>query len=155
VVHIAAPLLASITGAAETAYPQECCGLLVGRDAPRGKRAGGSEGRLEVTAVRPSPNVTDGDPRKSFLVDARVHFELMRELGDGPERIIGHYHSHPDETARPSAHDRESVFYPDHVWVIIAVDDGRAGEVAAFAFDRDRGQFREIGLASQSGDLDP
>jgi len=77
----------------------------------------------------------------------------MRDLREGPERIIGHYHSHPDHPARPSEHDRKSVFYPDHIWVIVGVvgeaDGGRAGDVAAYVFDGDDnggGDFREIDL---------
>ena len=138
-IRIPQKLVAEITGAAEGAHPEECCGLLVGR--------GGEAGDVLVTRLAPSPNVADGDRRKSFLVDAKIQFDLMRELGDGPDKIVGNYHSHPGAPARPSDHDRQSVYYPDHVWVIVAVEDGRAGEVAAYVFDRDDDNFREIGLA--------
>lgn len=137
-IQISAPLLALITEAAEAAYPKECCGLLAGSD-------DGGDG-YRVTRVEPSPNVAEGDQKDSFLVDAKIQFDLMRDLGDGPERIIGHYHSHPDHPARPSERDRQSVFYPEHIWVIVGVDGGRAGDVAAFVFDGANGDFREIGL---------
>ena len=141
-IQIPAPLLALITTAAEAAYPKECCGLLAGRD------DGGDE--IRVTRVEPSPNLAEGDQRDSFLVDPKIQFDLMRDLGDGPERIIGHYHSHPDHPARPSERDRQSVFYLDHIWVIVSVaggvDGGRAGDVAAYVFDGADGDFREIGL---------
>ncbi len=138
-IRIGSNLLAEITGAAERADPEECCGLLVGR--------GDQAGDVLVTRLAPSPNVAEGDRRKSFLVDAKVQFDLMRELGDGPERIVGNYHSHPGAPARPSEHDRKSVYYPDHVWIIVAVEDGRAGETAAYVFDPDDDNFREVGLA--------
>ncbi len=142
-IHIPAPLLAQITVAAEAAYPKECCGLLAGRD--------DGSGGVRVTRVEPSPNLAEGDQRDSFLVDPKIQFDLMRDLGDGPERIIGHYHSHPDHPARPSERDRQSVFYPEHIWVIVAVEEGhaggRAGDVAAYVFDGADGDFREIGLA--------
>jgi len=142
-IHIPAPLLAKITEAAEAAYPKECCGLLAGRD--------DGNGGVRVTRVEPSPNVAEGDQLDSFLIDAKIQFDLMRDLGDGPDRIIGHYHSHPDHPARPSERDRQSVFYPDHVWVIVSVNGGvkagSAGDVAAFMFDGASGDFREIGLA--------
>ena len=127
-----------IADAAEAAYPDECCGLLVGRAEASGDRF--------VTRVAASPNVAEGDTRDSFVVDPRIQFDLMRELGDGPERIVGHYHSHPDHGATPSERDRQSVFYPDHVWVIVAVDGGRAGDMTAHLFDAGRGRFREIPL---------
>ena len=136
--------MAEITEAAERAHPEECCGLLVGR--------GDEAGDVLVTRLAPSPNVADGDRRKSFLVDAKVQFDLMRELGDGPENIVGNYHSHPGAPARPSEHDRKSVYYPDHIWVIVAVEDGRAGKIAAYVFDPDDNNFREVGLAEPDGD---
>lgn len=137
-IQIPAPLLATITGAAEAAYPKECCGLLAGRDSDAGD--------VLVTWVEPSPNVTENDSHDRFLVDAKIQFDLMRELGDGPDRIVGHYHSHPDHPPRPSDRDRQSVFYPDHVWVIVGVEEGHAGEVAAYVFDQDDGDFHDIGL---------
>ncbi len=127
-----------IADAAEAAYPDECCGLLVGRAEASGDRL--------VTRVEASPNVAEGDTRDSFLVDPRIQFDLMRELGDGPECIVGNYHSHPDHGATPSERDRRSVFYPDHVWVIVAVDGGRAGDMTAHLFDAGHGRFREIPL---------
>ncbi len=127
-----------IADAAEAAYPDECCGLLVGRAEASGDRL--------VTRAEASPNVAEGDHRKNFAVDDKVHFNLMRELRDGPERIVGNYHSHPDHGATPSERDRRSVFYPDHVWVIVAVDGGRAGDMTAHLFDAGRGRFREIPL---------
>ena len=127
-----------IAEAAEAAYPDECCGLLVGRAEATGDRL--------VTRVEASPNVAEGNTRDSFLVDPKIQFDLMRELGDGPESIVGHYHSHPNHGAVPSERDRRSVFYPDHVWVIVAVDGGRAGDMTAHLFDAGRGRFREIPL---------
>lgn len=137
-IRIPGALLASITGAAEAAYPRECCGLLAGRE--------NDAGEVLVTRVAPSPNVTEANTRDSFLIDPQIQFDLMRELNGGPGRIVGHYHSHPDLPARPSERDRQSVFYPDHVWVIVAVEAGRAGQVAAYVFDRADGDFRDIAL---------
>ncbi len=139
-IHIPQPLLKSIMEAAEAAYPLECCGLLVGR--------GEAAGDVMVTRVEPSPNRSEGDRRKSFLVDPKIQFDLMRELDDGPDDIIGNFHSHPDHPPRPSDHDLQSVFYPEHVWIIVAVDDGRAGEIAAYSFDEKNERFLEIGLAA-------
>lgn len=139
-IHLPPAVLTLIFEAAEAAYPEECCGLLVGL---------GGEAGLRVTRAEASPNVAEGDRRKSFLVDAKVQFDLMRGLGEGPERIIGNYHSHPDHEAEPSERDRQSVYYPDHVWLIVSVENGRAAGAAAFRYDG--GQFLEIPLDSGPG----
>jgi proteasome lid subunit RPN8/RPN11 len=52
VIVLAAAQLEDIRRAAESAYPEECCGLLLGRS-----RAG----KIEVAKVVTSPNVALGD----------------------------------------------------------------------------------------------
>ncbi len=131
-------LLQRIAGAAEHAYPEECCGLLIGR--------GDDASRVDVTRIAASRNVAEGRERDSFEVDPKLRFDLMRELNDGPDRIVGHYHSHPDHPARPSVRDTEMAWEPDLVWVIVSVEDGRAGPVTAHVFDSRNGRFREIAI---------
>ena len=132
--------LKQITEAAEAAYPEECCGLLVGRSEPSGDRV--------VMRVIASPNVVEGGARDRFEVDPQVRFDVQRALEDGLERIVGHYHSHPDHAAQPSGRDLEMAWEPDLVWLIVAVYDGRASETTAHLLDRDAGRFRPIRLAT-------
>ena len=99
---IAPTYLDQMTRAAEAAYPRECCGLLVGKDT--------NDGFVTITKVVASDNVHPSGGNDRFEVDPRVRFDLMRELGEigdkprSSERIIGHYHSHPNHSAEPSAH---------------------------------------------------
>ena len=139
------PLLKRIVDAAESAYPRECCGLLVGRTDPAGD--------LVVTGIAESPNVAEGGPGDRFEVDPRVRLDLMRALENRDERIIGHYHSHPDHPAQPSQRDLEMAWEPDLVWLITAVLDGQAIHTAAHVLDPEGRQFREIGLGT--GDWQP
>ena len=131
-----------IAKAAEAAYPEECCGLLVGRCEASGDRV--------VTRVVASPNVAEGGARDRFEVDPQLRFDVQRALEDGPERIIGHYHSHPDHPAQPSERDLEMAWEPDLVWLIVAVEDGRATETTAHLLDRDEGRFRPMRLATRA-----
>lgn len=135
-------LVARMTDAAEDAYPEECCGLLIGRRQETGD--------FTVTEAVPSPNVAGGDHADSFEVSPQLRFNLMRRLGDGPEQIIGHYHSHPGHPGEPSARDLEMAFEPDMVWLIIAVENGLAQPPRAHIVDTDTagqaGGFREIEL---------
>ena len=133
-------LLKRIVDAAEAAYPEECCGLLVGRTDASGGRV--------VTRVEASPNVVEGGTRDRFEVDPQLRFDLLRALEGGPERIIGHYHSHPDHPAQPSERDLEMAWEPDLVWLIVAVEKGRATRITAHLMDRDAGRFREIRLTT-------
>ncbi|MCW9035171.1 MAG: M67 family metallopeptidase [Alphaproteobacteria bacterium] len=118
---------------AEEAYPQECCGLLVGLRE--------SEDKVKVTRVIPSPNMSTDDLTKRFEVDPRLQFELMRHLRDKPEVIVGHYHSHPDHPPLPSETDLKMALDPDMVWVIIGVEQGQAGITKAFSLESDGSAF--------------
>ena len=135
-VRLAPGVAEAIRAAAEAAYPEECCGLLVGR-----RDGGNDEVDADVTVTRAvaSANVLDGDRRRGFEVDPKVRFDVMRALendADGRD-IVGHYHSHPDHPAEPSARDREMAFEPAMVWLIVGVPGGRADAVNAFAVTAD------------------
>ncbi|MHA1597421.1 MAG: Mov34/MPN/PAD-1 family protein [Alphaproteobacteria bacterium] len=143
-IAIPAAILKQIEKAAEDAYPEECCGLLTGIRTP--------DGDVAVSRVATSPNVATANRQQRFEVDPVVRFELMRDLGgdggDGPETIIGHYHSHPDHPARPSAHDLKMAFETDLIWLIVAVEAGRATDNAAWAVNGDADGFDAVGINS-------
>ncbi len=137
--------LRGIERAAEAAYPRECCGLIAGLEEKGGD--------IMVTRVRPSRNVATPERSDRFEIDPETRFRLMREIGefdrlDGAagERIVGHYHSHPDHPALPSAHDLEMAFEPDLFWLIVAVDKGRATDTAIHRLDPARQVFRQLGF---------
>ncbi|MCE2510202.1 MAG: M67 family metallopeptidase [Alphaproteobacteria bacterium] len=135
--------LADIEAAAEAAYPYEACGLLVGR-------AVGADA-IEVTRVVPSRNVAaEQEARKDrFEIDPKLRFDVMRECEGGPEDIVGHYHSHPDHPAEPSAIDLSMAYDREYVWVIAAVAAGRVARVAAHRLNRAGDAFEEIPLRVQ------
>jgi [CysO sulfur-carrier protein]-S-L-cysteine hydrolase len=137
-VAIPAELLKKITDAAENSYPDEACGLLVGTFKPRGV--------ILVSSVEAAANVAEGSRGDRFEVDPRVRFALMRRLRGGAERLIGHYHSHPNHPALPSRRDLEMAFEPDLVWLITSVMGGRAAETTAHIPEPVAGCFRRIEL---------
>lgn len=137
-ITIAAALMDQITQAAERAYPDECCGMLAGIDE--------ADGGVRISRVAASANVAEGRQRDRFEVDPKVRFDLMRQIEGGPERIIGHYHSHPDHPARPSEHDVKMAFEPDLLWLIIGLKDGRTTNVTAHKIVEEQAAFQEIPL---------
>ena len=141
-IFIPGALLKVIIDEAETAAPEECCGLLVGRNWTEGQ----SDNDLVVTRVAPSTNVIEGDPLKSFEVDPKLRFDLMREIKDTDKRIIGVYHSHPDQSAQPSARDLAQAWEPELTWLIVSLINGQAVHTTAHALNADANQFEEVGL---------
>ena len=133
---ISPDLLSKIETAAADAYPAESCGLLVGH--------GSIDKRIVMTRVEISSNRTENNMRDSFEIDPQRRFDLMRELKDGPEQIVGHFHSHPNGAAQPSARDAQQAWEPALVWVITSVAKGQPSETAAFAFDEESRAFRSL-----------
>ena len=130
--------MALIEAAARAAYPDECCGLLAGTgDAAAGYR---------VSRVVASANLRAGERSDRFEIDPQVHFDLIHALKNTPEEIIGHYHSHPDHPAEPSARDLEMAWVDDLVWLITAVADGIPTTTKAHMVDRRASQFHQIRL---------
>jgi len=129
--------LTGIAAAAEAAFPAEGCGLLVGR----GRRI------VRVSRIIPADNLERDRRSDRFELDPAIRFAAERSLRGGPDRIVGHWHSHPNGSAHPSVEDIARAFEPDLIWLIVAVSrgsDGRpqAGAILAHRLDADAGTAR-------------
>ena len=119
---------ASLRDQAQLAYPKECCGLLIGRE----------EGPdLLVTRVLPSMNQDPDGGARAFEVDPALILAWHKRLRGTPERIIGHYHSHPNEPARPSVTDLDRAWEPGMIWLILSVGRGKLTELGAFRYSEE------------------
>ncbi|WP_083875741.1 Mov34/MPN/PAD-1 family protein [Caenispirillum salinarum] len=125
-------LAESIRAAARSAYPDEGCGLLVGQ----GER---------VTRVVPSRNVALRG-RDRFEVDPRVRLDLMKALRGTPERLLGHWHSHPDAPAVPSATDLAQAYEPALLWLICGVSGTGEAALSAWKMVPEAGAFTPVPL---------
>ena len=137
-VRLSPAQLQAIERAAEAAYPEEACGLLVGHSEPGGA--------CRVSTVAASANVAEPPRTRRFEVDPKLRLRLERELRDSPDSIIGVYHSHPNGSAAPSETDISMIFEPDMIWLITAVADGRAGATRAYKPAEEGAAFRPLGL---------
>ena len=144
---ISSDLLLRIRKEAASAFPEECCGLLIGE-----RR---SDDRIKVHDLVPAANVAP-DRRQRFEVDPAVHLRCQRALRGTGRRVVGHYHSHPGGRAEPSFRDIESISDPALIWVIVAVGtDMDVGEIRAWRVKDDMSGFHEIpGLADELGQED-
>ena len=97
---------------AETCYPMECCGFLLGM------RQGDS---LRVVEALPAANTASGRNRYRIAPEAALEAELhSRRRG---LEVIAIYHSHPETGAFPSAVDRDEAI-PGTVHVIAGRGEG-------------------------------
>lgn len=163
---LAPEALQQIVEAAQAAYPEECCGLLVGVCDSRGertvRRAVASRNVAGEYAAGGAPEdssvgETGGEGlrdllRRRFEVDPLLRLRLMRELEGSGESIVGHYHSHPDHPAQPSSHDLECVWEPELVWLITSVVKGKAVSTTAYLADAEGRAFHEVEWRTSGGD---
>ena len=115
---MAAAAWEAILAHADTAWPDECCGLLLG------------QGRM-VDEVRPARNIAR-DPGRRFLIDPADHFAALREARVRGRTVLGAYHSHPHGEPSPSETDiAEAV--EDGQFIHVIASPPREGRPAALA----------------------
>jgi proteasome lid subunit RPN8/RPN11 len=120
------------------AYPDECCGALLGR--PR-------DGGARIERVERLPNSRGDERRRRYRIDAREYrrVETLAEA-EGLE-LLGFYHSHPDHPATPSEFDREHAL-PSFHYLVLSVDSKGSGELGSWILSEDRGAFAQEELTA-------
>lgn len=139
-IRISAKLADEIRRHGVEAYPQECCGALLGRD---GVGEGGDAPReREIVAVLGLANQREDSPRNRFSVAPRDVIAADQEAQANGLEVVGWYHSHPDHPARPSEYDREHA-WPWYSYVIVKVEKGEAREMTSWRLKEDRKEYEE------------
>ena len=115
-------------------YPNECCGILVGRDETDGQRV--------VDRLEPGQNVFEaGEQYHRFSIDPTLQLKAERAAEAEGRVVLGFYHSHPDHPARPSEYDREHA-WPFYSYVIVSIARGAAVDMTSWVLDEKTEQFR-------------
>src|SRR5262245_7956981 len=94
-------------------YPNETCGLLLGRR--DGKR-------VRVLGDWPARNVCRERARDRFELDPQDSLAAEAAASQAGLSLVGVWHSHPDHPAKPSPTDR-AMAWPDWSYLILAVDE--------------------------------
>jgi proteasome lid subunit RPN8/RPN11 len=133
---------AEFAALAVEAFPREACALLVGRE---------EGGALVVERIVPAANLAVS-PEREFELDPAVHVAELRRLRDvgGPQKILGHWHSHPNGRAEPSAQDVAMIFDPAMLWLISAVDAAGAAPPQAFRPRGDASGFDPFSIQTEA-----
>lgn len=108
----------------EETYPEECCGILIG------KREGDT--RTVLSALRCTNTRTDS-PQSRYRIDPRELVQAQREARERGLDIVGFYHSHPDHPAQWSPTDLEEAHWTGCSYVITSVEKGSARETKSYA----------------------
>jgi proteasome lid subunit RPN8/RPN11 len=129
----------------EHTYPEECCGILLG------KVVGD---RKIVVEVIPTINAwRDGElaadvsqqekvhsKRDRYIIPPQQILQAQKTARDRGLDIIGFFHSHPDYPAMPSECDHLNA-WDIYVYAIVSVMEGKATTVNSWVLD-ERGLFQ-------------
>src|ERR1700746_1544445 len=119
-IKIPASLMREIYDHMESAYPHECCVLMIGTSV-------GSE--HVVHAFRKCRNLNTERAHDRYEMDPLCMLKTQREFENGPWDIIGIYHSHPDHPSRASQTDTDRALDAQafvYSFVIVSVQKGKA-----------------------------
>ena len=140
--------LQTIQAHAESTYPEECCGLLLGHLS--------SETKMLIE-VLPTENSWDAEmvdvfqqvehssqgkfsKRNRFSIAPQVMLKAQKDARDRNLNIIGIYHSHTDHPAIPSEFDR-AIAWTEYSYIIVSVRQGSACDLKSWTLD-DNHQFQ-------------
>lgn len=114
-------------------YPEECCGVLIGRC---------HSGATSVERVLSVGNERDDSRHNRYLITPETVLAAHKEARALGLDVIGYYHSHPDQPARPSDFDREHA-WPGVSYLIVSVEKRQVVETRSWRISEDRGSFEE------------
>ena len=128
-------LLQLIANHAQSTYPEECCGFLIGTTITE----------KWVRRVLPAPNSNHQSRTNRYSIDpveiVRADETAQRESLD----LLGIYHSHPDAPPQPSLIDRQFA-WPTYTYLIVSIDNRVVKEVGAWQLSKDECNFRSEDL---------
>jgi proteasome lid subunit RPN8/RPN11 len=105
---------------AKAEAPNECCGLLAGRNG-------------QISHIYRIRNLEDSDQIRElkipadravrYFMDPRQLMDSMTNMRDKALDLLAIYHSHPKTEAYPSATDVRLAYYPESYYLIISLRD--------------------------------
>lgn len=123
-VRLSAAVYAAIRAHGEETYPDECCGVLLGR-------ISGSEG-WQIEAAARAGNARLDAARNSYEIAPAELVKIVREARGRGLEIAGFYHSHPDHPAQWSLTDLAEAHWLGCCYVITSVAHGKAAATNSF-----------------------
>ena len=145
---------------AERVYPEECCGLLLGKLDRTSRDEAPLYQVVELILLENRWNADSSGStasgftpsgftkKRRYTIDPKDMLRSQKQARERGLSIIGIYHSHPDHVAEPSECDRIQA-WPDYIYSIVSVMKGRAVDTLHWTLDSDH-QFQPVQVQSAS-----
>ena len=121
---------------ATMSYPDECCGVLIGR---------ALEDATVVERVLSVGNERRDSRHNRYLISPETVLAAQKEAHALGLDVVGYYHSHPDHPARPSEFDREHA-WPWVSYLIVSLQGRKVVDTRSWRLSEDRERFDEEGI---------
>lgn len=128
------PLFQQIEREGAAAFPNECCGILIGRDFP--------DKRYVMRLVQGKNTFEADEQYHRFSIDPRAQLKAEREAEAAGLTVLGFYHSHPDHPARPSDYDRDHG-WPFYSYLIVSIMSGKPVDMTSWLLNEQANIFEK------------
>ena len=114
----------------EETYPNECCGVLLGKNiAEEGDSAGTTN---HVQQIVRAGNTRTDSAHNRYNIAPQELVKIQRQARGMGLDIVGFYHSHPDHPAQWSTTDFAEAHWLGCSYVITSVEHGKAATTNSF-----------------------
>ncbi|MGC1305891.1 MAG: M67 family metallopeptidase [Phormidesmis sp.] len=136
--------ISELSAHAERVYPEECCGLMLGElDSVSARKQlvelipvenKWAAEAFDESAVSSSGASEEFTKERRYTIDPRDMLRVQKQAREQGLKIIGVYHSHPDQGAVPSECDRAQA-WPQYAYTILCVQKGKTADIRNWALD--------------------
>lgn len=116
-------------------YPEECCGFLFGY---------GNESQASAVEVKEVTNADPHNKHRHFTISPASYLMAERLAEKKQLALLGIFHSHPDQVAKPSNEDLTYAL-PNFYYIIISLTTSTISDIRCWKLDRQR-NFKQIYL---------
>ncbi|MBI2884045.1 MAG: M67 family metallopeptidase [Candidatus Methylomirabilis oxyfera] len=140
------------------AYPEEACGIVIGKPGDSNTNLVRRCGNLANQYHEDDPIRYPRDARTAYIMDPRDLLRVQSEADAKGFEFVLLYHSHPDHEAYFSETDRElALFDGEPMWpqlryLVVSVKNGKVSYFKVFGWDSITKQFAEPSAAFQLND---
>jgi proteasome lid subunit RPN8/RPN11 len=119
---------------AERAFPEECCGAMLGNERDDGSR--------DIVEILEIDNTKDENRQRRYLIEPKAQLNAEKVARQKKLDVLGIYHSHPNHPSKPSEFDREHAM-PFWSYLIVSCMQGKRASVQSWRLRDDRSLFDE------------
>ena len=130
---ISRKIIDDISAHSKETYPEECCGLLVGRDS--------GDDRI-ITESHRAENVAEERHHDRYEIDPKKYLEIDKATRGRDADIVGFYHSHPDDRSVPSKFDTD-IAWPTYSYIIASAEKDGVASIQSWGIRDGEEKFSE------------